>query len=77
MKCQLCGGTLFREIEEGLHCKGCGAIQGGSPSDNWSPYFNPDAARELAENRAEDEAALRDLLAAERTTGYRDRSMGS
>ena len=77
LTCSLCGNAHFREDDDGLWCVNCGSSMSGPPSDRWSPYLNPDAARELAENRAEDEAALRDMLAAERTTGYRDRSMGS
>lgn len=40
MKCVLCGGTDFEEIEQGSHCQNCGAImwpgqkQGEPPPDS-------------------------------------------
>lgn len=57
LRCQLCGNVHFREDDEGnLWCRNCGAGD-GPPAP---PSFDP-GMHDLTADRAEDEAALRDM----------------
>lgn len=73
--CVCCHALLEAPVDGWMRCpNGHGHFQ-ADPAENWSPYLNAQAARELAEHRAEDEATLRDLVATE--TGQPTRYRGA
>lgn len=76
-RCFICGGLFRYPLTHGMaKCEGCGANYVVEHTDSSPLPDDRELARELAAELEEDGARMRDFQAAERSTGFRDRSHG-